>query len=266
MIEKLCTLQEAVARIPDHACVGLGGNTLNRAPMAAVFELIRQGRTHLHLVKTAGGMDIDALCLAGCAETVDAGFISYESRYGLAQHYRRAVQSGRVQAHEHACYTVISALRAASYGIPFMPVRGLRETDLRGVNDYFADVRDPFSGETLAAVRALHPDYSILHVHSADRFGNAVIEGPKYDDVLLSRASAKVIVTAERIVPDAFFSASPVKADIPHFLVSAVVPLRRGAQPCACMPDYGPDDPEIRSFLALADREALLGWLERRHV
>ena len=41
---KLCTLREAVSRIPDGAMVGLGGNTLNRAPMAAVFEMIRQLR------------------------------------------------------------------------------------------------------------------------------------------------------------------------------------------------------------------------------
>ena len=93
--------------------------------MAAVREMIRQGKRGLRLVKTAGGMDVDLLCRAGCVSTVDAGFISYESEFGLAQFYRKAVQQGEVIAHEHACYTVISALRAASYGIPFMPVRGL---------------------------------------------------------------------------------------------------------------------------------------------
>ena len=150
-MNKLTTLEQAVSLIGDGACVGLGGNTLNRAPMAAVFEMVRQKKRGLRVVKTAGAMDVDALCLAGCAASVDAGFISYESQYGLAQRYRRSVQSGLVRANEHACYTVISALRAASYGIPFMPVRGLKVSDLRKVNDYFADVTDPFTGETLAA-------------------------------------------------------------------------------------------------------------------
>ena len=74
-MNKLCTLAEAISLVHDGDCVGLGGNTLNRAPMAAVFELIRQGRKNLRVVKTAGAMDVDALCLGGCADVVDAGFI-----------------------------------------------------------------------------------------------------------------------------------------------------------------------------------------------
>lgn len=265
-MSKLATLNEAVLTIKDGACVGIGGNTLNRAPMAAVFEMVRQGRRRLRIVKTAGGMDVDALCLGGCADVVDAGFISYESEYGLAQQYRRKVQAGLVKANEHACYTVISALRAASYGIPFMPVRGLKTSDLRRVNDYFADVTDPFTGETLAAVKAIRPNVAVVHAQIADAAGNALLEGPKYDDVLLSRAAGRVIVTAERIVGDEWFAASPVKADIPHFMVSHVVHAPRGAAPCACYGHYGPDGERIRAFLALKDEAALMRWLERREA
>lgn len=266
MKAKLMTVSEAVSGIADGMCVGLGGNTLNRAPMAAVFELIRQGRHGLHLVKTAGAMDVDALCLSGAADVVDAGFISYESRYGLAQSYRKMVQRGQVKAHEHACYTVISALRAASYGIPFMPVRGLMTSDLRKVNDYFSDVTDPFSGEKLAAVRAIRPDVAILHVQLADEKGNALIQGPKYEDVLLSRAAKTVILTAERIVGSDYFAAAPHKADIPHFLVSAVALAPRGAAPCACYDHYEPDDDQIRAFLALKDAAELARFLEGRRA
>ena len=256
-MNKLTTLEQAVSLIGDGACVSLGGNTLNRAPMAAVFEMVRQHKRGLRVVKTAGAMDVDALCLAGCAASVDAGFISYESQYGLAQRYRRSVQSGLVRANEHACYTVISALRAASYGIPFMPVRGLKVSDLRKVNDYFADVTDPFTGETLAAVRAIRPDFAVVHAQIADSQGNAFFEGPKYEDVLLSRASQKVIVTAERIVGDGYFSGGGCKADIPHFLTAAVVHVPRGAAPGACFGYYEPDDAFIRAFLELKDAEAL---------
>ena len=247
MERKLCSLEEALASVGDGALTGLGGNTLNRAPMAAVREMIRQGKRKLRLVKTAGGMDIDLLCQAGCVSTVDAGFISYESEFGLAQFYRKAVQQGEVIAHEHACYTVISALRAASYGIPFMPVRGLQISDLRKVNDYFADVKDPFTGEVLAAVKAIAPDVSVIHVQEADAFGNARIEGPVYEDALLARASKRTIVTAERIVGDGYFAAQREKAQIPGFLVSHVVHCPRGAAPCACAEEYGIDEAAIRA-------------------
>ena len=263
-MNKLTDLASAIQSIPDHALLGLGGNTLNRAPMAAVMELARQRKRGLQLVKTAGGMDVDLLCFAGCVASVDAGFISYETEYSLCQHYRQAVQAGTVKANEHACYTVISALRAASYGIPFMPVRGLQISDLVAANDYFESVMDPFTGETLNAVKAIQPLVSIIHAHLADERGNAYIDGPKYDDVLLSRASQTVIVTAERIVGDHYFSASDCKADIPHFMVSAVVHMPRGALPCACANYYGVQDEGIRSFLALADTIALDAWLQRR--
>ena len=263
-MNKLCTLAEAISLVHDGDCVGLGGNTLNRAPMAAVFELIRQGRKNLRVVKTAGAMDVDALCLGGCAGIVDAGFVSYESQYGLAQRYRSFVQKGLVRANEHACYTVISALRAASYGIPFMPVRGLKVSDLRRVNDYFADVTDPFTGETLAAVQAIRPDFAIVHAQTADANGNACFEGPPYEDVLLSRAAKRVIVTAERIVGDGWFAGSEQKADIPHFMTAAVVHVPRGASPCACYGYYEPNDSLIRAFLALDSREALLDFVQGR--
>lgn len=260
-MNKMTDLTTAVGTVENGMTVGLGGNTLNRAPMAAVFEMIRQSKRDLKLVKTAGAMDIDALCLTGCAATVDAGFISFESQFGLAQHYRKSVQSGQVTAHEHACYTVISALRAASYGIPFMPVRGLQVSDLRKVNDYFADVTDPFTGETLAAVKAIRPDVAIVHVQLADAAGNALIEGPKYEDVLLSRAARRVILTAERIVGDGYFAASDVKADIPHFLVSHVVHAPRGAAPCACYGAYEPAEERISAFLKLDTPDELSAWL-----
>ena len=249
-MNRISSLAEAIGSVPDGAMVGLGGNTLNRAPMAAVQEIIAQGKQNLRLVKTAGGMDIDLLCRAGCAATVDAGFISYESEFGLAQHYRRAVQRGEVIAHEHACYTVISALRAASYGIPFMPVRGLQVSDLRKVNDYFQDVTDPFSGEKLAAVKALAPEVSILHVQEADARGNGRIWGPVYEDALLARASRRVILTAERIVGDGYFASQREKPQIPGFLVSHVVHVPRGSAPCCCPEEYGIDGDEIRREMA----------------
>ena len=263
-MSKRCDLEQAVRGIPDGALLGLGGNTLNRAPMAAVMEMARQKKQGLRLVKTAGGMDVDLLCFAGCVASVDAGFVSYETEYSLCQHYRKAVQSGAVRANEHACYTVISALRAASYGIPFMPVRGLQTSDLVAANDYFKPVADPFSGETLNAVKALRPDVSVIHAQLADERGNALIEGPKYDDVLLSRASRTVIVTAERIVGEETFAASGQKADIPHFLVSAVVHVPRGASPGACAGLYGVADANLREFLGLDAPEELEHWLARR--
>lgn len=262
-MNKLMSLTQAVNLIKDGDTVGIGGNVLHRAPMALVREIARQGKKNLHIIKTAGAMDVDLLCLAECADSVDAGFVSYETEYSLAGHYRKAVQSGMVKGNEHACYTVISALRAASAGIPFMPVKGLKISDLIDANDYFTKIQDPFSGEMVTVVKAIKPDIVILHVQEADIHGNARILGPKFDDILLSRAADKVIISAETIVPETKFAYSIEKADIPHFMVEAVVHAAKGAAPCSCPTNYDIDRSSLDEFKAIKDKEGLVSYLER---
>src|SRR5256885_11789897 len=117
MRNKVTSLRQAIALVPDNAVVALGGNTLHRAPVAAVHELIRQRKRGLTLVKTAGAYDVDILCGAGVASAVSAGFVGYENVFGMAQLYRRAVEQGQVRACEHTCYSLIAGLRAASQGV-----------------------------------------------------------------------------------------------------------------------------------------------------
>ena len=261
-MSKVISLQEAASRIQDGDILGLGGNVLHRAPMAMVRELVRQKKRNLKLVKTAGAMDVDLLCFGGCVTSVDAGFISYESEYSLAGHYRRAVESGAVKGNEHACYTVISALRAASYGVGFMPVKGLVISDLIDANDYFIRVEDPFTKEPVTVVRAIRPDVAVLHVQEADEDGNARITGPLFEDVLFSRAAKRVILTTENIVHGSVFKSSQKKADIPRFLVEAVVKVPKGASPCSCPGLYDIDGKNLKEFKGLKDMDGLYAYLK----
>lgn len=265
-MNKLMSLSQAVELIRDNDMVGIGGNVLHRAPMALVCEIARQNKKNLRLVKTAGAMDVDLLCLAGCVSSVDAGFISYETEYSLAGFYRKAVQSGEVKGNEHACYTVISALRAASMGIGFMPVKGLQISDLIEVNDYFKRIEDPFSNEMITVVKALEPDVALIHVQEADINGNARIIGPKFEDILFSRASKKVILSAETIVPESKFVYSSEKADIPHFLVNAVVHSPKGAAPCSCPSKYDIDRKQLDDFKTIKDKSDLEEYLNKYHI
>lgn len=259
---KLTALSEAISRIENGSILGLGGNTLNRAPMAAVFEIIAQEKKGLRLIKTAGGMDIDALCLGECVSSVDAGFVSFETQFSLAQNYRKAVQDGRVRGNEHACYTVISSLRAAEYGIPFMPVFGLKGTQLAEAYDYFAEVTDPFTGERLNAVKAIRPDWVIVHAHYADELGNAFIAEPQYEDVLLCKAARHVIITAEHLVSTQRLSRLGT-AQIPHFLTDAVIEAPEGARPCACREDYGINARELKEYKELKTADELKAYISK---
>lgn len=254
-------ISEAVSLIHDGDTLGIGGNVLLRAPMTLVREIVRIQKKGLKLVKTAGAMDIDMLCFGGCVQSVDAGFISYETEFSLADHYRKAVQNGIVKGNEHACYTVISALRAAAYGIPFMPVKGLVISDLIHVNDYFTRIIDPFSNEPITVVKAIRPDVTIIHVQEADIEGNALIEGPLFDDITLAKASKKVILSAEKIVDTSKFREAKQKVTIPGFMISAVTHAPRGAAPCSCQGYYDIDREHIKAFKALKNQDELGQYL-----
>jgi glutaconate CoA-transferase subunit A len=268
MADKRRLLAEVVATIPDGSRLALGGNTLHRAPAAAVHELIRQRKRGLELVKTAGAYDVDLLCGVGAASIVAAGFVGYETVFGLAPMYRRAVESGTVEAREHACYTIIAGLRAASQGVPFMPLNGLQGSDLMGLRG-FVTVRDPYSDPSdprdVVVVPAIVPDVALIHVQEADADGNARIWGSTFEDTLMARAARRVILTAERIVDRAVLAAEPERTSIPGFLVEAVVEAPNGAWPTSCAGLYAYDEPFLADLMAVAgDPERLARFVDER--
>jgi len=260
-MDKQVHLRDAAKLVNDRDTIALGGNVLHRSPLAFIRELIRHNKSKLHIVKTAGAHDVDLLCAVGAVDTVSAGFISYETKYGLATHYRNAVQAGKVKANEHACYTVISALRGAQMNVPFMPVHGLKYGDLLSMNAYFVVVEDPFGGEPVTLVKSIVPDVAVIHVQACDRAGNAWIEGPKFEDVLMSRAAKKVILTTEQIVPENRTKQKREQIDIPGFLVDAIVEVPKGASPGGCYPKYDIDEASLKHFITLTDETAIIDYI-----
>lgn len=265
MTNKRRNLEDVVASIPNGATIALGGNTLHRGPGAAVHELVRQGKRALELVKTAGAYDIDVLCAAGCARAVSAGFIGYETPFGMAQAYRTAVEQGRVEAREHACATVIAGLRAAIQGVPFMPVAGLTGSQLPAARG-FAAVRDPYSEAEVYVIPALMPDVALIHVQEADEEGNGRIIGTRFEDVLMAQAARRVILTAERMVDGADFAGAPEQVAIPGFLVEAVVEAPGGAWPFSCTPNYSWDGDYLAQWVQVARDPAAAQAFIAEHI
>ncbi len=99
---KLTTLKEAAALVQDGQSVAFGGSLLHRSPSALTRELARQGRRGLTFVKASAAYDLDLLCAAGCLARVEAGIVTFEPPFGLAPHYRAAVERGHVRLREHA--------------------------------------------------------------------------------------------------------------------------------------------------------------------
>lgn len=267
MVSKLVSLPEAASLIGDGQMIALGGNSLSRSPSAFARELARQGRRGLRLIKTAGAYDIDLLCAAGAAAEVQSGYIGYENVFGMAPSYRHGVESGAVRAVEHACYSVIAGLRASSYGLPSQPVSGFDGSDTPALSG-FLETEDPYTGKKVLMIPRIRPDWGVVHVQHADAEGNARIDGGPFEDVLISRASEGLIITAERIVETEFFRKKPERTNFPAFMTRAVVHAPGGAAPASCYPLYDMDEGAVAAFLDAAKspetlRAHLDEWRER---
>lgn len=237
--DKRCTLTELVAHIQSGDCLAIGGGLSWREPMAALRELIRQGIKDLKLIGSAHGIDVDMLCGAGSVAVSAESYVGFEQDFGMALNYCRACESGVVKVEDNCCYTLVQQLRAAIQGLPFMPIRSVQGTDFLKLHPEFKTMICPFTGEQLVLVPALQPDVALIHAHYADAHGNLYIEGPPVADSLFAKASKKVIVTVEEIIPHQELAIKGVT--IPYFYVTALCEVPYGAHPTSCYPRYAYD-------------------------
>lgn len=261
---KQVDLASAAELVSDGALLGLGGLMMTGAPNSFCLQLIRAGRRDLDLVVMSGGMNVDWLIAAGAVRRLLTAIVSFEG-YGLAPNFRRAVERGEIAIEDWSELTMLSAWRAATMGVPFMPTRAALGTDLAAdLPDRMWTATDERSGQRFTACAPLAPDVSVIHVHEADVLGNARVN-PKltWIDGELAKASRTVIVTAERIVDPDSFRAAPERTAIPGYAVDHVVHAPRGAWPSAMLPDYQHDAGFYRSYVAAAKDPAAFDALFR---
>jgi len=146
-------------------------------------------------------------------------------------------------------------LRAAEYGIPFMPMMSIKGSDeMNLLHPEFKPMIDPFTGKKIVLVPALEPDVGIVHVQKADIHGNVKLLPPYVADVLFMRAAKKVIVTAEEIISEEeMIKEGPT---IPYYHITTVVHAPYGAHPTACYPYYAYDRAHIAEYFAAASAGA----------
>lgn len=261
--DKRMPLNRAAALVADGAMVALGGGLSARLPMALVRELIRQGRRGLHVVGSAHGIDVDLLIAAGAIAVCEESYVGFEQDLGLAPAFRRAAESGTIEVRESCCDTILMQLRAAEFGLPFLPVRGVRGSDILRLHPEYREVRCPFTEETLVAVPPLRPDVVLLHALLADRHGNLHLEQPYVLDERFAAASRNVIATAERVVSTEDVAAAGIT--VPGHLVAVVSEVPFGAHPSSCYPAYAYDRPHLADYVrtAAAGADELAGYLAR---
>ncbi|WP_342381605.1 malonate decarboxylase subunit alpha [Myxococcus stipitatus] len=242
-----CSLEEAVASIPDGASLATGGFMLGRAPMALVMELIAQERRGLRLISLPNPLPAEFLVAGGCLAHLDIAFgaLSLEGRVRPMPCIKRAIEQNTLSWREHDGYRVVQRLRAASMGLPFIPAP---DADVSGLAraEPPRTVVDPFTGDSVPVEPAYFPDVALIHARAADDRGNLFMEDPT-TDLLVAGAARRVIATVEERV-----SRLP-RVTIPGFQVDRIALAPRGALPTGCVGLYPHDDAMLARYLSLAE-------------
>lgn len=267
-MSKLATMAEAVASIPSGAHVALSGFAITRCNMAFAREAIRQGIRHLTVSQCVGGMDADLLVGAGAVDRMIYGGGSLD-RFGRLNNVNRAIESGTLIAEEYSSLSVAFRYLAGALGLPFIPIRSLRGSDVLArlqqiAPENVSTVQDPFTGEEWLVLRPLVPDVAVVQVQVADEEGNAWIYGPRWDNEEQVKASQRVIVITEQLVPTEIIRREPERTVIPGFKVSHVVHLPFSAHPTSVYRVYDYDAEHIREYAAATKTvEGFQAYLEK---
>src|SRR5437660_616521 len=249
------TVKAAVARfVNDGAYLAIGGFGADRLPSAVCHEIVRQKKQNLTLAGHTATHDFQILAagnLTGRGQLIARVDIAYvvglEAR-GLSSHARRVMESGEVESTEWSNYSLAVRFKAAAMGLPFLPMRSMLGTDTFKKSPA-KEIVCPFTGDKLLAVPACYPDVGVIHVHEADRFGNCRIRGTTVADPDLARASKKLIVTCERLIPNDDIRSDPTRTVIPFYCVDAVCEVPFGSYPGNMPYEYFSDEDHLRKWL-----------------
>jgi len=249
MTDKRMSVTEAVSQfVHDGDYLASGGFGGVRIATAALHEIVRQRKTRLGLSGHTATHDFQILAAGKCFDRCDIAYVVGLERRGLSPNARRYLESGMVRMTEWSNATLGWRYKAAAMGVPFLPARSVLGTD---IFRYSAakEIVCPFTGQKLLAIPALFPDVGIIHVHRADQYGNAQVDGINIADYDMARACKRIIITTEQIVSTDEIRRTPCLTFIPYWLVDAVCEVRYGSYPGNMPYEYYSDEEHLAEWL-----------------
>jgi glutaconate CoA-transferase subunit A len=278
--DKLMSLQAAVRRFVTNGCqLSIGGFTVARNPMAAVYEIVRQRIKGIHLVCHSNGQGLDVLIGAGCVKRVEIAY-GGNGRYApTCFRFRRAVEQGQIEFEDYSNYQMSLRFLAGSLSIPFIATKSGLGSDLLRLQGFSEEIRkqnnvarkkfeiiqNPFADQEdrVVLLPALTPDVAILHAQYVGEDGTVRIKGLTFADVEQAKSADAVIVTCEEIVPRSFIRLDPDQNTLPPFFVDAIVKVPYGAHPTACFGFYDYDPKHLNQYKKVAkDDDSFNKYLE----
>lgn len=251
--EVVTSVREAASRIKDGMAIAVGGFGADNHPMAVIREIIRNGTKNLTVIASAtAGLEIDLLIGAGCVKKLIAPYVGLEMFCPIGHNFRKYAESGQIEVWECSEYILYAGLFAAASGQEFFAWRGGVGTSIPELNPELVQFTDPIGKEKkIIAVPPIRADWSIVHVGWADAHGNGQHLGMRFGDRWLARASDRIMIQAERVVPNSVIRKNPFMTTISY--ADCVVEAPYGCHPYAAHGFYKEDVDSIKDYVTCSE-------------
>lgn len=210
------TLEAAVARIPDGACLMIGGFMGVGTPERVVDELLRQGKRELTVIgndTALPGVGIGKLVGANAVRKVIASHI------GLNPETQKKMLAGEIKVELVPQGTLIERIRSAGFGLGgVLTPTGVGTVVEEGKRKLEID------GQEYLLELPLRADFALLQAFLADYLGNLTyaLTARNFNPVM-AMAAETVIADAEHVVPVGMISPDHVMtpAAIVDYVINA---------------------------------------------
>ena len=245
--DKRMPVAGAAALVRDGDHIAIGGCLYSRTPTLLLREILRQRRRDVVLSRSLMCYEGELFLAAEASRELVTSWIGIGVPWGLSRIVREFVEGGQARLEEWSHLAIGLRFRAGAMGVPFLPTLSMLGSDLLRTTGA-KTMTCPFTGERLCLVPALFPDVALIHVHRADCFGNAQIDGYPHMDADIAAAAQTVIVSAEEIVDADEIRRTADRTVVPFFAVDAVVEAPYGAYPHECYGLYEADLEHIDTY------------------
>lgn len=258
--DKVCPMDAAIRNFVRPGSTVFFGGMQHGEPSAAIHEIVRQRIGRLTVV-SALTHTVALLLGEGLLKKLVSAYLIdlYEKENCLAARARRLGAYPELEELSH--YGLSLALLAGQMGVPFMSTRSQLGSSYLVNNPNLKETICPFTGQKLAAVRALNPDVGILHTQRCDPTGAAHRWGTLGMDLMGINACQHIIITTEKIVSPDLIRRDANRTVVPGFRVAAVVEVPWGAYPLHLAGCYNSDLAafstacrEVNTYQAYVDR------------
>jgi glutaconate CoA-transferase subunit A len=252
----LMGVEQLAAQIPNGSKICVPPDYTGVA-MELTRAMIRRGVRGLHMVCVpVSGLQAELLIGAGAVDTLETSAVTL-GEYGTAYRFVAGLRDKKFKMLDATCPAVHAAIQAAGKGLPFMPLRGMLETDLLKQRTDWKVIDNPFSAnnDPIVLLPAIYPDIAIFHAPYADRDGNVFI-GRRRELLAMAHASKKSLITVEEIRDvNLLDSEEGAAGTLPAAYVGGIAKAPRGAWPLNLWDIYDVDEPHIAQYSEMAQSE-----------